>query len=53
MKRFLLTACGGATGTLIYTGFISSAQELDWARAIFVGIGCGCAALVLPRNKAG
>lgn len=53
MKHFLLTACGAAAGTLISTAFIGSAQELHWARAIFIGIGCGCAALFWPRNKAG
>ena len=51
MKHFLPIACGAATGTLIYTGLISSAQELDWARAIVVGIACGCAAVFWPRNK--
>jgi hypothetical protein len=51
MKQFLFTAAGAATGTLLYTGFISSAQELDWGRALFVGLACGCGAVFWPRNK--
>ncbi len=53
MKRFFFTALGAVTGTLIYTGFIGSAQEADWGRAIFVGIACGCAAVFWPHKKPG
>ncbi len=52
MKQFILAALGGATGTLVYTGFISSAQEADWGRALFVGIAIGCATVFWPRKKA-
>lgn len=41
MKNFLIVAAGGAVGTLLYTGFLSSAHELDWTRAAFVGVFCG------------
>ncbi len=51
MKQFFYYASGTATGTLIYTAFISSAQEADWGRAIFVGIACGAAAVFWPRKK--
>ena len=52
MKTFLSMALGGAAGTLIYTGWISSAQELDWGRALFVGIAVGFAAMFWPQKKA-
>ena len=51
MNKFLLPAFGGATGTLVYTGLISSAHELDWGRAIFVGLAIGMAALLWPPKK--
>ncbi len=51
MKIFLSTACGAAIGTLIYTAFISSAQEPDWGRAAFVGLATGLITLVWPRKK--
>jgi len=51
MKQFILAALGGATGTLIYTGLLSSAHEPDWGRAVFVGIAIGCAAVFWPRKK--
>ncbi|UVW28399.1 hypothetical protein [Massilia sp. H6] len=52
MKTFLAMALGGAAGTLIYTGWISSAQELDWGRALFVGIAVGFGAIFWPQKKA-
>ena len=51
MKTFLAMALGGATGTLIYTGWISSVQEFDWGRAVFVGIAVGFAAMFWPQKK--
>ena len=40
MKRLphgLSVGIGIAAGTLLYTGFLSSTQEFDWYRALFVG----------------
>jgi hypothetical protein len=51
MKNFLVMACGGATGTVIYTGWIGSAHEIDWARAVFVGIAVGFACIFWPQKK--
>lgn len=51
MKHFLSTAFGTATGTLIYTGLLSSAQQPEWGRALAVGIVCGLGSLAWPRKK--
>jgi len=51
MKNFLITASATAVGTLLYTGFLSSAHEPDWGRAAFVGVFCGVCSAVWPRKK--
>ena len=51
MKIFIGTACGAAIGTLVYTGLISSAQEPDWGRAVFVGLATGLFSLLWPQKK--
>jgi len=51
MKNFLSTGSGTAIGTLIYTGFLSTAHEFDWARAAFVGVVCGACAVVWSKKK--
>ncbi len=51
MKPFLVTASGAALGTLIYTAFISSAQQADWGRALFVGIACGLGMVFWPSKN--
>jgi hypothetical protein len=52
MKNFFLNASGVAVGTLLYTGFLSSTDELDWGRAAFVGIFCGiCFAIWPGKNR--
>lgn len=38
MKQFLVSALSAAVGTLLYSRFISDAHQLDWARALFVGL---------------
>jgi hypothetical protein len=54
MKRLphgLSVGIGIAAGTLLYTGFLSSTQEFDWYRALFVGTVCGLVAAAWPRKK--
>lgn len=51
MKLLLATACGGAVGTLAYTALISSAQQPDWGRAVFVGLAIGLASLLWTKKK--
>jgi hypothetical protein len=54
MKRLphgLSVGVGTAVGTLLYTGFLSAAQEVDWYRAVFVGAFCGLIAAAWPRKK--
>jgi hypothetical protein len=51
MKNFLSTGSGTAIGTLLYTGFLSTAHEFDWARAAFVGVVCGACAVVWSKKK--
>lgn len=54
MKRLsygLSVGVGIAVGTLLYTGFLSAAQEVDWYRAVFVGTLCGLVAAAWPRKK--
>jgi hypothetical protein len=41
MKRVVGFALGMAIGTLIYTRFLSEAHQLDWGRAVFVGVFAG------------
>jgi len=53
MKQSLMTGAGAACGTLLYTGFLSSAATFDWGRAIFVGAFCGLCALLWPRKPRG
>ena len=51
MKKFLAAAIGGAVGTLIYTGVVSTTHEPDWYRAAFVGFVIGIVAALLPSKK--
>jgi hypothetical protein len=51
MTHCLVTACGVAAGTLIYTRFIGSGHEFEWGRAIFVGLVAGAVALLWPAKK--
>jgi hypothetical protein len=51
MKNFLSTASGTAIGTLLYTGFLSTAHEFDWARAAFVGVVCGACSAVWSKKS--
>lgn len=41
MKHFVVSATSSAAGTLLYTRFLSNAHQLDWGRAMFVGIFAG------------
>ena len=41
MKHFVVSATSSAAGTLLYTRFLSHAHQLDWGRAMFVGIFAG------------
>jgi hypothetical protein len=41
MTRFVVPALSAAVGTLLYTGFFSDVHQLDWARALFVGLFAG------------
>jgi hypothetical protein len=38
MKYAVGLGLGTAIGTLLYTGFLSDAQQFDWGRALFVGL---------------
>jgi hypothetical protein len=38
MKQLVVSAFGAAVGTLLYTRFLSDAHQLDWGRAVFVGL---------------
>ena len=51
MKTILAAAMGGAIGTLLYTYFQNSAHELDWGRALFVGVFSGLCNAVFYRRK--
>lgn len=56
MKKKLLDAVfsglGVGVGTLVYTRFLSAAQQFDWERSIFVGVFCAVASLVLAKVRA-
>ena len=41
MKRIVGFALGMATGTLLYTQFLSKAHQLDRGRAAFIGVFVG------------
>jgi hypothetical protein len=41
MNRFVVPTLSAAVGTLLYTRFLSDAHQLDWGRAIFVGLFSG------------
>lgn len=51
IKKFLIASSGTAVGTLLYTNFMSQAQEPDWGRAAFVGVFCGIIAALWPNKK--
>ena len=53
MKHFVGLGLGMAVGTLLYTGFLSDAQQFDWGRSLFVGLfsGLASAALSLITRK--
>jgi len=51
MKNFLVAACGGAVGTLLYTALRDSAHQPDWARAAVVGIMVGVCSILWSRRE--
>jgi hypothetical protein len=51
LPKSLYIGLGVATGTLIYTGLLSSAHEFDFSRAIFIGLFCGVGAAIWPQKK--
>jgi hypothetical protein len=51
MKTLPSTAFGAAFGTLLYTGFLSTAHAFDWGRAAFVGVCCGIVSAAWSRKK--
>ena len=45
---------GSAIGTVVYTGVLSSAAEIDWWRAAFMGVFCaGFTAIFSPKKRDG
>lgn len=57
MNRFVVPALSAAVGTLLYTRFLSDAHQLDWGRAMFVGLFCGLGSAIFsvtwPKKNRG
>lgn len=51
MNRFVGTAFGSAVGTLLYTRFLNDAHQLDWSRAVFVGLFVGLGSVILSMVR--
>ena len=51
MKRFIVLAVGAAVGTLLYTRFLSDAHQLEWGRAVFVGLFSALGNLIFSATR--
>jgi hypothetical protein len=51
IPEFMSYGLGMGAGTVLYTGFLSSAHKVDWGRAIFVAVFCSVIAYFWPRKK--